>query len=195
MRATTAWVLGFLVLGTASSAAANSTGSPVCDATAAQMSTTHAGVSATEAPLGIALNVPATAAPSQPITVTLTGAGLYHGLLLIAEQQGQRVGSFTPPNGFGTMSCTGSPAGTLTHTSTAVKSLPATFTWTAPASFSTVTFRGVVMRDSNPPQFQMLAPVTANVAQSIAVGPPLLIGALGLALAAVGAGSLRRRRA
>ena len=145
-------------------------------------------MAATQVPLGIVLNVPPTVVPGQPMTVTLNGSGTFTGLVLMAENQGQRVGSFSVGPVYHSIACSGSAGGTITHSSAAAKALPASFTWTAPANATGVTFRGVVLRSSPQLQFQMLTPVTATAPAVPSTFAPLTVVLL-LALGVAGVAS------
>jgi hypothetical protein len=192
MRAVAGLVFGLALITTTQPARAHSSSAVGCDVTPAQMEApaSHGGIPTSQ---GIAVNVPNTVVPGQAITVTLSGSGTYEGLLLIAEEQGQRVGSFTVPLGFLLMpGCPGSPAGTLSHSSSAAKALPATFTWTAPATMSSVTFRGIVARGLM--QYEFLTAVTATATSPVPSLTRPVLGALLLALVAVGIASQKRKR-
>lgn len=97
---------------------------------------------------GYALSLPASYQGGQAVTVTLTGATAFKGLLLFGGNgNGARVGNWQFPAGFrGVLNCSGSDTNTLTHADATTKAAPIAFTWTAPpAGAGAVTFDATVM--------------------------------------------------
>ena len=99
---------------------------------------------------GFALTGPAAYTPGAAQTIALTGAQSFKGLLMFALDGGAtRRGTWLFPAGYrGVVGCVGGDSSTLTHNSSAVKTVPVPFTFTAPpAGTGPITIRAIVLTD------------------------------------------------
>jgi len=132
-------------------ASANSSGSPVCTITPAQMDQVDL-TAMVVSPNGWSINVPIAYTSGTPLTVAIANSNTskqFRGLLLWATNAGGNlVGTWTAPAGYAApSSCGGS---SLTHASATAKS-QRSFSFSPPAAGSgTLTFRAVVTEECGP---------------------------------------------
>ncbi|RKO92651.1 hypothetical protein BDK51DRAFT_29130 [Blyttiomyces helicus] len=110
-----------------------------------------------------------------PVTVQVTGPGSFTGLLLYAAvgiANTTHLGTWTAPSGYQVMdafNCASYGAGaTLGHSSSAAKTLPASFTWTPPTGSGNVSFYGILVTASS--GFEVLSSSSATVGTGTGTG-------------------------
>ncbi|CAG8451324.1 7996_t:CDS:2 [Scutellospora calospora] len=118
------------------------TGAGTCDV--ALMTTQGHGPSQTSGFGGYSLS---TTKSGQQFSLTIQGTSPIKGVLLyVQDSSGKKMGTFTFPSNY--QACSGSGSAALTHTSSNMKSMPLSFTWTPPSGnpSGNMTVRGIVVQ-------------------------------------------------